>query len=305
MAHPFHILKRNFLGRETIYPLNYYRHSNQNVNLDNINNHITAEYVGVATAEHGMAIGMDTTVNANFAFCPFKMKYNHRKKEFSIRANPFGTYHGRQYRPPTRGNRLGFEATLLTGPQFQSAGPTYNGFTQPLSLMIAFFEGDRVPENTKQDLISFARPPVLLAARGVEKIMEDKRDIAPPAGLMALYHNGGMLFHWEKVGDFSTRYRIYSGSESGKYDRIYTVDGTTFFAKDFFIQPAVNTEKKYFAMIEAIMPDGRISPKSTEISFKATKPDHLNPPKIPIQFQAKYFLHSINAWVSARFNSWD
>lgn len=118
-------------------------------------------------------------------------------------------------------------------------------------------------------------------------------------------YKGKMLFHWEKVDDLSTRYKIYSGSESGKYDRIYTVDGTTFFAEDFFIQNAVNTEKQYFAVIEAIMPDDRISPKSAEISFKATKPDHLNLPKIPIQFQAKYFWHSINAWVTAHFNSWD
>jgi hypothetical protein len=302
MGSPFHILKRNFLGYETFYPLDYFRHSNQNVNLANINNHITAEYIGVANTEHGMAIGMDTTVSANFAFCPFKMNYDHREKTFSINANPFGTYHGRQYRPPTWGNRLGYEAALLAGPQFQSVAPTYNGFTQPLSLMIAFFENEKVPEDIKQALISFAKPPFLVAARGVRKTMKDKRNIAPPAGFIALYHNGGMLFHWEKVGDLSTRYRIYCGSESGQYDRTYTADGTTFFAEDFFVQDGMNSDKKYYTVIEAVMPDGRVSPKSAEISFIAATSDHLNLPKVPIQFQAKYFWHSLNAWVTARLN---
>ena len=66
---PFFIHKRNFLGKEAAYPVDYFRHSPKNLNVASINNHITAEYAGVTTSGSGMAVAMNTGVNANFAFC--------------------------------------------------------------------------------------------------------------------------------------------------------------------------------------------------------------------------------------------
>ena len=109
--------------KEAAYPVDYFRHSPKNLNVASINNHITAEYAGVTTSGSGMAVAMNTGVNANFAFCPFRMEYSRGSGELSIRANPFGTYHGRQILPPTRGNRQGFEtvtALRASAPQRRS-----------------------------------------------------------------------------------------------------------------------------------------------------------------------------------------
>jgi hypothetical protein len=160
---PPRILKRNYLGVETHYALDYFRHSPENLNLDNVNNHITQSYVGIVSGDYGMAIAADTTVQANFAFAPLKMIYDRDRDAFQIRANPFGTYHGRQYRPPTRGNGQGYELTLYTGEQLASAAPTYNGVHREFSLLISFFKGRQMPSQLKQDLLGYAHPPLVIS----------------------------------------------------------------------------------------------------------------------------------------------
>jgi hypothetical protein len=161
--HPPRILKRNYLGVETHYTLDYFRHSPENLNLDNVNNHITQSYMGIVSGEYGMAIATDTTVQANFAFAPLKMTYDSGGDSFQIRANPFGTYHGRQYRPPTRGNGQGYEMTLYTGEQLASAAPTYNGVDREFNLLISFFKGKQMPLRLKEDLLGYAHPPVVVS----------------------------------------------------------------------------------------------------------------------------------------------
>jgi hypothetical protein len=137
---PFYIHKRNFLGKEDAYAVDYYRHSPKNLNVAGINNHITRN-IPPSPQERGMAVAMNTKVNANFAFCPFQMTHLPETDEFLIRANPFGTYHGDQILPPTSGNRLGYEAVLLSAPHLHSAGPTYNGYSDRFELMVTFFDG--------------------------------------------------------------------------------------------------------------------------------------------------------------------
>ncbi|MGD9186573.1 MAG: hypothetical protein PVI89_00080 [Desulfobacteraceae bacterium] len=160
---PPRILKRNYLGVETHYTLDYFRHSPENLNLDNVNNHITQSYVGIVSGEYGMAIATDTTIQANFAFAPLKMTYDPGMDSFQIRANPFGTYHGRQYRPPTHGNGQGYEMTLHTGEQLASAAPTYNGVDREFHLLISFFKGKQMPPRLKEDLLGYAHPPVVIS----------------------------------------------------------------------------------------------------------------------------------------------
>ncbi len=205
---PFFIHKRNYLGREGAYALDYFRHSPKNLNLASVNNHITAEYAGVTTGTRGMAVAMNTDASANFAFCPFTMRHLAASDEFLIRANPFGTYHGDQALPPTRGNRLGYDTVLLTAPQFHSAAPTYNGYVQRVDLMIAFFEGDSLPDDVKRDLIAFARPAIVLGP-GLRQ-MPERGAVAPlpPDGLLALPYENGVLFHWEHEAEPGTAYRI-------------------------------------------------------------------------------------------------
>jgi hypothetical protein len=166
---PVKILKRNFMGVESAYEVDYFRHSDQNLNLDNVNNHITAEYVGIVAQGQGMAIAMDQTLQANFAFLPMRITYNPLGNDFSIRANPFGTYYGRQVRVPTWGNGQGYELTILSGEQFRSAGPTYNGAVTHFFLMVGFFDGEDIPKDLKQALLAFAQSPVLFSLNGQDE----------------------------------------------------------------------------------------------------------------------------------------
>lgn len=156
---PVRILKHNFLGISSSYLLDYYQHAKENLSLDNINNHITAAYFGMVADGQGVAVAMDTHLGANFAFAPVKVNYDDAKAAFSIKANPFGTYHGNQYRHPTWGNRHGYEMAMVTGEQFHSAGPTYNGQSLSFGAMLAFFEDVDVPDGVKQDMVRYARSP--------------------------------------------------------------------------------------------------------------------------------------------------
>lgn len=183
---PFRIHKRNYLGKEDSYAVDYYRHSPKNLNVAGINNHITSEYSAITSGGRGMAVAMNTKVNGNFAFCPFQMSHLPASDEFLIRANPFGTYHGDQILPPTRGNRLGYEAVLLSAPHLHSAGPTYNGYFDRFELMITFFDGDQVPDHVKQDLIAFARRPSTIGNYNMEIAKIETRTVLPPVGFIDL-----------------------------------------------------------------------------------------------------------------------
>ncbi len=165
---PIRVFKHNYLGVTGSYDLDYFRLAPGNRELDNVNNHITAAYVGVAAGGRGMAIAMDTTVQSNFAFAPLKMTHDPNEDTFRVRANPFGTYHGRQYRMPSWGNGQGYEITLRTGEQFASAGPTYNGEEQAFVLLLAFFSGARMPAGLQAELLAFAHPPWVVSASGPE-----------------------------------------------------------------------------------------------------------------------------------------
>ena len=160
---PIRVLKRNYLGVESQYALDYFRFSDENLNLDDVNNHITQSYVGVVSGGYGLAMAMDTTVLANFAFAPLKMTYDAGTDSFQLRANPFGTYYGRQYRPPTWGNGQGYEMTLYAGEQLASAAPTYNGASQAFDLLISFFKGEQMTGRLKADLLAYAHPPLVVS----------------------------------------------------------------------------------------------------------------------------------------------
>lgn len=182
--HPPRILKRNYLGVETYYTLDYFRHSPENLNLDDVNNHITQSYVGIVSGEYGMAIATDTTVQAIFAFAPLKLTYDPGRESFQIRANPFGTYFGRQYRPPTRGNGQGYEMTLYTGEQLVSAAPTYNGVDREFSLLISFFKGRQIAPRLKEDLLGYAHPPVVVSLNApASDIVSHPACLEKPTGL--------------------------------------------------------------------------------------------------------------------------
>jgi hypothetical protein len=284
------------MGKEDAYAIDYYRHSQENLNVASINNHITSEYAGVTTGGKGMAVAMNTDVNSNFAFCPFKMVYLPETGEFRIRANPFGTYSGAQILPPTRGNRLGFEAVLLSTPHFQSAGPTYNGYHDRFDLMLAFFDGDSIPDDVKRDLITFARPPVVFGSHLLEKRIERSQTGLPPAGFLALPYEDGILFHWEQTGAPGTEYRIRCMTLPEIEEKSFSVKETTLFVGPADLDTMRSTEGLYVATIEALHTNGQTSKRSPEIRFRLT-PTSDQKPKIPNDFKAKILWANISAWI--------
>ncbi|MFO7614832.1 MAG: hypothetical protein R6W71_09365, partial [Bacteroidales bacterium] len=290
---PFYIHKRNFLGKEDSYAVDYYRHSPKNLNVSGINNHITSEYSAVTTGNRGMAISMNTKVNANFAFCPFQMTHLPETNEFLIRANPFGTYHGNQIMPPTSGNRLGYEAVLLSAPHLHSAGPTYNGYSDRFELMITFFNGDVVPENVKKDLIAFARRPATIGTHNMETTRKETRSFLPPAGFLALPYHDGILFHWETAGPPGTTYRIRYKAIPESQENSIVAEGQTIFVHASGFMPEGT---RHAAAIEVVYPDGRLSEKSSEIHFHLTQKTDPSI-EIPRDFMAKILWSNASAWI--------
>jgi hypothetical protein len=188
---PPQVLKRNYLGVESRYTLDYFRYSPENLNLDDVNNHITQSYVGIVSGGYGLAVAMDTTVQANFAFAPLKMTYNPAEDSFQVRANPFGTYFGRQYRPPTWGNGQGYEMTLYAGEQLSSAAPTYNGVSQKFDMLISFFKGEHIPTRLKSELMAYAHPPTVISLHSKAPMgIPPKAPLKVPAVFAATYQDG-------------------------------------------------------------------------------------------------------------------
>ena len=295
---PFTIHKRNFLGKEGRYAVDYHHHSQENLNVASINNHITAAYAAVTTAGHGMAVAMNTGINANFAFCPFRTAYLPKTGTFKISANPFGTYDGDQAVPPTNGNRQGFEAVRLTAPQLKSAGPTYNGHIDRFDLMISFFQGDQIPTEIKADLLSFANRPLTIGQQASETTDPSiGAGPLPPAGFLALPYANGILFHWDDLKDPTARVRICLDAPSLTRPYSLMAQGQTSF---FAATDSLKEDDLLTASIQTLHADGSLSEPSPEIQFRLRKPE--NPSiDLPSAFKVKVLWANLSVWAG---NHW-
>jgi hypothetical protein len=290
--HPFIIHKRNYLGETAAYAVDYFRHAPENRNVAGINNHITPAYAAVTTARSGLAVAMNPGVTANFAYCPFKMSYQADTGDLAIRANPFGTYHGSQVLPPTRGNRQGYEAVLLSAPQLHSAGPTYNGYQERFDLMLAFFEDDVIPADVQADLVAFARRPMTVGTMNAPTLDSSPINPLPPAGFMALNHRDGVLLQWEGGDAAGIQYRIRCRRLADGDERVFTSPGHSLFldasALDLF-------HGEYTATLEAERAHGAISRASTPIRIRYGKPVP-HGLDIPLDFKAKVLWANLQVW---------
>lgn len=292
---PFKVLKRNFLGIESSYLLDYFRHSDKNRNLDCVNNHITSSYAAVAGKTGGAAVAMDNTVLSNFAFCPLKMEYHRFGGEFSIRMNPFGTYFGRQYYQPTWSNGQGYEAAILSGQQYFSSAPTFNGASHEFSVMIAFFDGRDIPEAVRRDLVGFSNPP-FIATGGrlrLEKLVEPLfRELAPPAGLVGAYEKGKVYLHWEKAHGGAISYHVYGSDEKGILVKLASRKDTS-----FVMDPAPRKESISFAVTSAGL-NGKESARSETITVRLKEADKVQRGvALPLWLQLKILLSGLLAYI--------
>ena len=283
---PIRVLKQNYLGIPSDYALDYFHHSHKNLNLDNVNNHITDSYVGIVAGNSGAAVAMDTSIQSNFAFSPLKMKYDPQHRVFSVRANPFGTYHGRQYTPSTWGNRNGFDATLLVGEQFASAGPTYNGVKQHFSVMLAFFNDQQMPKQIRKDLMAYSHPPMVFSLKKHSKRGPLKQLLSPPQGFVAAYQRGTVCFGWDIDVFDKGHYRIYCGSRPGQYQAVYPAVGNRLQVSRLTDDHPFIKGRRYYATIERISAKGKSSQRSPEIEF-TFEPQKKKVPRVPLKLEAR------------------
>jgi hypothetical protein len=290
---PFMTHKRNYLGNEDAYTVDYFRHAYQKANIASVNNHITSSYMAVTTAGKGMAVAMNTSINANFAFCPFKMTYQPETGEFMIQANPFGTYNGDQILPPNPGNSLGYEAVLLSEFQFSDAAPSYSGYHKRFVPMVSFFNVDTIPNDVKQDIIAFAHEPMTVGAYRQRMPETIPRVLLPPDGFLALPYDNGMIFHWENSGPPDTTYLIHLSNLSGTNKRLFRTAGSTLILKSSDLPQRNGT---IYAAIRAIQPDDRASQQS--LSFQCRQEQAVDPAfDIPGEFKAKILWANMAAWI--------
>ena len=288
---PFKVIKRNFLGVESDYLIDYFKTSSQNLDLANVNNHITAEYVAVAGEKGGLAVAMDTSRLSNFAFCPLKVNYD-PSSGFSLKLNPFGTYFGKQYVQPTWGTGDGYLMALSTGDQYQTSACTFSGYTSRFSLMVSFFDGRDLPTVTRDQLIAYAHPPFTVTSNmlGCPGIAPD---LQTPLGFLAAYGDGSVYFHWEKPKADAAAYHIYCGTDNTSLNQMYVQDGkeSTLIVKEFSSGTVFAPGTTYYAAVAAIDSSGKETALSETVSFKpkASKSAGMD---VPMEVQIRILLHT-------------
>jgi hypothetical protein len=294
---PFKVIKRNFLGVDSSYLIDYFKHSSQNLDLANVNNHITAEYVAVAGEKGGLAVAMDTSQSSNFAFCPLKINYD-PADGFSLKLNPFGSYFGKQYFQPTWGYGDGYLMALYTGDQYKTSACTYSGHTSRFSLMVSFFDGRELPPDMRDQLIAYAHPHYTITSSMLECPVQ-QADMVTPQGFLAAYGSGNVYFHWEKPKADAASYHIYCGTDNTSLSQMYVQDGgeSALMVKEFSAGSVFAPDTTYYAAIAAIDGNGKETALSDMVSFKPS----ISEPKgmsVPMEVQVRILLHTVMSYLN-------
>jgi len=292
---PFKVIKQNFLGVDSSYLIDYFKHSSQNLDLANVNNHVTAEYVAVAGEKGGLAVAMDTSQSSNFAFCPLKINYD-PTSGFDLKLNPFGSYFGKQYIQPTWGYGDGYLMALYTGDQYKTSACTFSGHTSLFSLMVSFFDGRELPPNMRVRLIAYAHPAYTVTS-SMLGCPGQQAGLQTPQGFLAAYGNGNVYFHWEKPKADAASYHIYCGSDNNSLSQMYVQDGreSTLVVKELSSGKAFAPGTTYYAAVAAVDSNGKETALSDVVSFKPTTSE----PKgmsVPMEVQVRILLHTVMSY---------
>jgi hypothetical protein len=285
--HPFRVDRKNYLGVESSYEIDYYKHSARNLNLANINNHITDGYAAVIGLEGGVAVAADTSLLSSFAFCPLKMEYLPDQDVFNIRLNPFGTYFGPQYDQPTWGSGLGYKTALTVGGQYRSSAPSFNGADQAFSLMLSFFDGQTVPETVGNDMAAFAHPPMVMTGGVVAASRLDHQlstDLHPPGGFLVGSADATVYLSWDRVPGKVEKYEVHCREAGGRSAQVWSTTHTSLEVND------LDQEKLYMVRVVSVGPDGRKSRPSQELTFTAGQPFPSPPVSLPLYLQVRLML---------------
>ncbi|MDR1465794.1 MAG: hypothetical protein LBJ11_10930 [Oscillospiraceae bacterium] len=162
---PLSVVKRNFTGALSSYPIASFRESvPENENLDSFNHQLSGGFVGLTNGETGLCLANARQVLNSMACCPMRLR--RRNEQDTVALNPFGTYTGRQRVHPSRSNGSIREAFVMTAPQARSLAPAYNGVTENGVLGLFGFAGAQPDEALLRDMTGFADGTVLLEPAG-------------------------------------------------------------------------------------------------------------------------------------------
>jgi hypothetical protein len=182
---------------------------------------------------------------------------------------------------------------LLSAPQLRSAGPTYNGYRDRFALMVAFFDGDAIPEGVKQDLIAFADGPVTIGLYHPVAPVHPAETRLAPDGLVALPYRDGVVFHWEDPAVDGRRYRIRCRALPEANERVFSAVNGTRFVKAAELPASGGV---FAGTVEALSVDGEAWQPSPEIRFRLDK-STAGSQEIPMEFAAKVLWANLNAWL--------
>ncbi len=151
---PLRVWKHNYLDHVSSYDLRKGPHTS-------LNNQITHGWLAVSDLLNGWLVAQGGDATSCFAFCPLRLAKAGPGTE--LRLNPFGTTWGRHPRYPTADTGLGKHLALLMADNLQSLAPSYNGYAETFTLMLAPYRGDAPPEALQHDAEAFAYPYALVS----------------------------------------------------------------------------------------------------------------------------------------------
>lgn len=153
------VWKNNYIGHVSSYDINYADFS-KNDELDSFNNQITHGWVAVSDGEKGILIAQSADYLSSMAFCPMRTRLIDSKTY--IHLNPFGSYHGKQFKYETAYTGLGKMAAYMTSDHLDPSAASYNGKNPSFTVMIAPYEGDEPPKEIQNDAMAFTYPYALV-----------------------------------------------------------------------------------------------------------------------------------------------
>jgi hypothetical protein len=159
--------------------------------------------------------------------------------------------------------------------------------------MIAFFDGDAIPDDVKSDLIAFARRPMTIGTIKPGDPDPEAPPNLPPAGFLALPYRNGVIFHWEETGVPGTKYRIRFRTSSDSEENVIVTGKSPLFVE---MPGQPDADEEVIAAIEAIHPGGGISAPSPELRCAVV--DKTGPGlAIPLDFKAKVLWANLSSWI--------
>jgi len=159
------VIKRNFAGDVSSYPVSSFRESvPENTELDSFNHQLTAGFAGLSDGEGGFLLCNARQTLGSMAHCPMRLR--RRDGADTVSLNPMGTYYGRQRVHPSQSGGALMDAYSLVTPQSNSLAPAYNGARELGAFALFGFSGAEPDSDTLAEACAFADGAVLLEPDG-------------------------------------------------------------------------------------------------------------------------------------------